>query len=347
VALTEKGDSLQTQLTHDGKLLIPVTVGPSASASYEIVRAPAPASAYPKAFAAIYPERDDDLSWENDLVGFRAYGPAKQAKGERLYGYDLWLKRGTDRLTLPKLYADDINPANWAIVDSLRHIDNALAEDFIKTFSYHVDHGYGMDCYAVGPTLGACTATLTDSKDGSISYPWAYESVEILDNGPLRVTMRLTYPERVIGRDTVRESRLISLDAGDRLNRTVVTFAGAGADHDIITGIVLHDDAATIQSKNMIAYTDPTQGPDNGHILIGAISAEGFESTEIVEQDGFRQLVGQSRLIPGSPYSYRWGFAWDRTDIADMKGWQAYLKSQLECIENPLEVKIKIKRSKN
>lgn len=36
-----------------------------------------------------YPERLDDVAWENDLGGYRAYGPALQKRGERGFGYDL------------------------------------------------------------------------------------------------------------------------------------------------------------------------------------------------------------------------------------------------------------------
>ena len=37
-----------------------------------------------------YPERLDDVAWENDRAAYRAYGPALQEKGERAFGYDIW-----------------------------------------------------------------------------------------------------------------------------------------------------------------------------------------------------------------------------------------------------------------
>lgn len=40
----------------------------------------------------LYPERADDVAWENEKVGFRIYGPATQAKGERSFGYDIFFK---------------------------------------------------------------------------------------------------------------------------------------------------------------------------------------------------------------------------------------------------------------
>ena len=53
-----------------------------------------------------------------------------------------------------------------------------------RAISYHIDHGNGMDCYAVGPTLGGGTAALM--PDSAIVYPYCYKDYEILDNGPLR-----------------------------------------------------------------------------------------------------------------------------------------------------------------
>lgn len=54
--------------------------------------------------------------------------------------------------------------------------------DINKKISFHVDHGEGMDVYAVDYTLGGGTAALLDSA-GNIVYPYCYESYEILDNG--------------------------------------------------------------------------------------------------------------------------------------------------------------------
>ena len=39
-----------------------------------------------------YPERLDDVAWENDRAAYRAYGPALQEKGARAFGYDIWTK---------------------------------------------------------------------------------------------------------------------------------------------------------------------------------------------------------------------------------------------------------------
>ena len=77
------------------------------------------------------------------------------------------------------------------MISGLRSVSEPVVEDrydgdLNRGISYHVDHGNGMDCYAVGPTLGGGTAALF--PDSTIVYPYCYKDCEILDNGPLRFT---------------------------------------------------------------------------------------------------------------------------------------------------------------
>ena len=76
-----------------------------------------------------------------------------------------------------------------------------------------MDHGYGCDVYAVGPTLGAGTTALLDGED--IVYPFCYDKFEILDDGPLRFTIKLTFRPFNLGeKENIVETRIISLDLG-------------------------------------------------------------------------------------------------------------------------------------
>ena len=105
----------------------------------------------------------------------------------------------------------------------MKKTDPKAASELYRSVSYHVDHGNGMDCYAVGPTLGGGTAALF--PDSTIVYPYCYKDCEILDNGPLRFTAKLVYNPLVVkGDSSVIETRIISLDKGAQLNKTVVSF---------------------------------------------------------------------------------------------------------------------------
>ena len=293
----------------------------------------------------------DDMAWENDLVAFRAYGPALQAKGERGFGYDLFTKRDTSEPILEGMYAKETDKETRAKLKELKKTEPEKAAGLLKELSYHIDHGHGMDCYAVGPTLGAGVAALM--VDDSIFYPWCYKSQEILDNGPLRFTVRLEFnPLTVKGDSTVVETRLITLDAGSHLNKTAVSYSNLKETLPIVTGIVLHEpDGAVVAdaANGYITYVDPTTGPDNGKIFIGAavptvvkdaktVLFSEKEKKERNNADG--HVLAVSDYEPGSEYVYYWGFAWDRADIKTAAAWNQYMADFAQKVHNPLTVKV-------
>lgn len=317
------GNEVPSQITHDSRLIFPVAMSEKDSEVYYVLPSDT-IHTYGAAVAGrLYPERADDVAWENDRVGFRIYGPATQAKGERSFGYDIFFKYPDKGLVLEKLYEPETNPATWVKRDSLAAISPQLAEDFVKSFSYHLDHGLGMDCYAVGPTLGDGVAAILDND--TISYPWCYDRAEVLDNGPLRFTVALDFAPRVIGTDTVTEHRVVSLDAGAHLNNCIVWYDGLSSPRDIVVGFPLRDDSSVMADKELgvLAYADPTQGPDNGKALLGVVADT--PAVDYLQREGHALL--KFNVEPGKKFKYRWGFAWDRTDIPDLESWSDYLKT--------------------
>lgn len=351
VVLDKEGEQIPYQITYDGKLIFPVTVASGATAAYTIEPG-TPAEVDVKACGRQYPERADDMAWENDLVGFRAYGPALQARGEKGFGYDLFTKYNTTEPILEDLYASELNPESWKKVNELRKTDKKAADELVKTFSYHVDHGYGMDCYAVGPTLGAGVAALM--VNDTIIYPWCYKTGEVLDNGPLRFTVKLEFnPLTVKGDTTVVETRVITLDAGSHLNRTAVSYTSLKETMPVVTGIVLHEPDGAVSTSaegGYMTYVDPTTGPDNGKILMGAAFPADVKSMKAVlfspEEKKMRNnadghVLAVSDYEPGSEYVYYWGFAWDKADIKTPEAWNRYMADFAQRLRNPLKVEIK------
>lgn len=333
------GCEIPSQITHDSLLIFQASVPAGASVSYRI---------YPsdtlRAYAAVttgrlYPERADDIAWENDLVGFRVYGPATQAKGEKAFGYDIFFKHPDRVPVLERLYEPETNPATWIKADSLRAIDPALAEEFIRSISYHIDHGLGMDCYAVGPTLGDGVAALADGD--TIFYPWCYREAEVLDNGPIRFSVAMIFAPVAVRNDSaVVEKRLISLDSGCHLNHCLVWYEGLSADSDIVAGFPRRDNSVAVMdsSAGIVAYADPTQGPDNGKALLGLIipSAENLSVAETSDH-----ILARTTISPSDTLDYYWGFAWDRADIADIATWRKYLSDRSAALRTPLKVTLK------
>lgn len=354
VVLNADGQQVPYQITYDGKVIFPAAIAAGGTATYTI-QTGTPEAFDVKACGRCYPERMDDMAWENDLVAFRAYGPALQAKGERGFGYDLFTKYNTTEPMLEAMYAKELDKETLAKIAELKKTDPKAAAELSRERSYHIDHGYGMDCYAVGPTLGAGVAALM--VNDTIIYPWCYKNQEILDNGPLRFTVKLEFtPLTVKGDSTVVETRLITLDAGSHLNKTVVSYSNLKETLPIVAGIVLHEpDGAVVANaaEGYITYVDPTDnaGNDNGKIFVGAafptLVKEAkpvlFPEKEKKElrggADGY--VLAISEYEPGADFTYYWGAAWDKADIKDAAAWNAYMADFARKIRNPLTVTVK------
>ena len=350
VVLNADGQQVPYQITYDGKVIFPAAIAAGGTATYTI-QTGTPEAFDVKACGRCYPERMDDMAWENDLVAFRAYGPALQAKGERGFGYDLFTKYNTTEPMLEAMYAKELDKETLAKIAELKKTDTKAAAELSRERSYHIDHGYGMDCYAVGPTLGAGVAALM--VNDTIIYPWCYKNQEILDNGPLRFTVKLEFtPLTVKGDSTVVETRLITLDAGSHLNKTAVSYSNLKETLPIVAGIVLHEpDGAVVAdaANGYITYVDPTTGPDNGKIFMGAavpavvkdaktVLFSEKEKKERNNADG--HVLAVSDYEPGSEYVYYWGFAWDKADIKTADAWNRYMADFAQKVRNPLTVKV-------
>lgn len=350
VVLNADGQQVPYQITYDGKVIFPAAIAAGGTTTYTI-QTGTPEAFDVKACGRCYPERMDDMAWENDLVAFRAYGPALQAKGERGFGYDLFTKYNTTEPMLEAMYAKELDKETLAKIAELKKTDPKAAAELSRERSYHIDHGYGMDCYAVGPTLGAGVAALM--VNDTIIYPWCYKNQEILDNGPLRFTVKLEFtPLTVKGDSTVVETRLITLDAGSHLNKTAVSYSNLKETLPIVAGIVLHEpDGAVVAdaANGYITYVDPTTGPDNGKIFMGAavptvvkdaktVLFSEKEKKERNNADG--HVLAVSDYEPGSEYVYYWGFAWDKADIKTADAWNRYMADFAQKVRNPLTVKV-------
>lgn len=311
------GTEIPYQLTYDGKLIFPLRISANSTAIVRIT-AGTPVPVDTLACGAFYPERMDDLAWENDCAAYRAYGPALQAANEHAYGYDIWTK-STEKPVVKRRYRDAL----------------------MSGINFHEDHGDGMDAYTVGPTLGAGTAALIDSL-GNIEYPWCFSGYEILDNGPLRFTVRLTYDSG--------ETRLISLDAGEYLNRTEVCFKKAAATA-IAPGIVIHrqnPEGYVLSPENgYMAYADLSDNADNGNgvIYVGVVAPDADSmmnvALDVPAGDALGHILAKSPYKHGDCYVYYWGSGWSKGAMPDMQSWKKYLTEFSVRLANPLKVEIK------
>ena len=79
------GTQIPYQITYDKKIIFSVDVNANSSVTYKIEPG-TPEEPATVACGKFYPERVDDIAWENDRIAFRTYGPALQATGEQAFG---------------------------------------------------------------------------------------------------------------------------------------------------------------------------------------------------------------------------------------------------------------------
>ncbi|MDE6533286.1 MAG: DUF4861 domain-containing protein [Muribaculaceae bacterium] len=321
-----KGNEIAWQATHDGKIIFPVTLSPGETVVY-VAEAGEASPVSPLVYGRLFKERADDMTWENDHAAYRAYGPALQKNGERGFGYDIWTKSVAE-----------------PVIEKRYLLNNR------KGISFHKDHGEGMDVYTVGPTLGGGTAALLDA-DGSILYPWSFSDYLILDNGPLRFKVMLIYPPNTAEKGIpATETRVITLDAGDWLNRTDVTYHGLPEPRDIVAGQVVHrqnPEGYVLDPENGVtAYADLTENAEagNGTIFVGTVAVSDATPVYLPLQKAVGDAVGHAVLKGtvenGQPFTYYWGSGWSKGGMENIGKWTETLRHKRRCLLNPITVAV-------
>ena len=334
------------QITYDGKILIDASVRPQGTATYTIVKGK-PRDVKVFVCGRQYPERVDDIAWENDRGAYRLYGPALQRNNERAFGNDVWVKNTPD-LEVEKRYKVELD--NHPAIEKLKKqgkMEEAQAMEEATT--YHFDHGYGLDCYKVGPSLGCGAPALMNGDE--IIFPYCYKDYQILDNGPLRFTVSLTYHPTSYQGQQLTEHRVLSLDKGSNFNRQTVWYEGATKSIDVASGVVIHneDTQSVFIGKDFVQYADPTDNPNgqNFQIYVGVIFPDGATETRQIENEGHANgIFGHALCIkrglqPGQKLTYYWGSAWSKFDCRNQDEWQLRLDNQKQALAQPLIVEVK------
>ncbi len=332
--LDGEGDETPYQLTHDGKLLLQAFARPRATCAYHIIYGrPKDYRLYSN--GRIYPDREDDLAFENDKTAWRLYGP--RSKPQNVSGFDVFAKNAPEPV-LDRLYQSEL--ASYALNDRLKRQGRGAEWQTIhrNKFTYHRNHGQGMDAYTVGHTLGAGAPALL--IDGHISIPDVYDQADILDNGPLRFTVRETL--NTSGHGT--ETRLISLDKGTHLASCTVSYDSLTGPTQVCSGIILHDTdkphTAVSKKAGYIAYADPLDSPDgqNGQLYLACLYPEKPKKLGIINDDSGRHIAGQTTIRPGQSFHYLFGAAWSRYDTPTMDVWESLLTGYARNLKSPLIV---------
>lgn len=341
------GQEVPYQLTYDGLLLIDAAVRPCGTATYTVTTG-TPQKMKTFVTGKMYPERVDDIAWENDRTAYRLYGPALQRSGERAFGIDVWVKNTPD-LEVEQRYKVELS--NHARIQQLiKEGKKDEAKQLEIETTYHFDHGYGLDCYKVGPSLGCGTPALMEN--GYLVMPYCYKDYKILDNGPLRFTVELTYnPTTAAGQKNIVEHRILSLDKGSNFNKMTVWYEGLTKPIDVASGVVMHqEDTQSVKcGRDYVAYADPTDNPEaqNFQIYVAALYPNGISETKQLmldtPQNGIAgHAVGILKDYTNQQrFTYYFGSAWSKNDVRNFDEWILRINNFLDALHSPLEAVIK------
>lgn len=372
IVKNKSGQQIGSQITHDGYLLIDASVRPNGSATYYVTIGK-PYQQKVWATGALYKIRKDDIAWENDRCAYRVYGPALQRTGERSFGTDVWVKNTPDTVVYER-YVKDMNgnikgdkidakvralqkqekaeknkAKAAALAKQIKSLQAESKEVDILT-SFHLDHGNGLDPYRVGATLGLGAPSLMVGKNQVL--PYCYKDYRILDNGPLRFTVELTYNPSTVGdMKNVVEHRIISLDKGSNFNKMTVWYDGLTHATDFATGFPIHEEDTESKTfaKDYVSYADPTDNIEvnNSQVFVGVLFPEGIDNTYYQlfdkKHDGATgHALGLKRGLKNQEkYSYYFGAAWSKYDVKSYAEWQIRIKEYLDALKTPLGVEVK------
>jgi hypothetical protein len=311
-----KGTSVTYQITFDQKFIFQLDIKANAAQTMVLKRSRKNQKFMPKTYARFIRERKDDFAWENDKVAFRIYGPALKPVDGPSNGIDVWYKR-TDRLIIDKWYEDDLS----------------------GKASYHEDHGEGLDDYKVGRSLGA--GGMAPFVNDSLWLNENFVSQRLLDNGPVRSTVKLSYNKLDVDGKEYGETRTISIDAGSQLTRIIQSYEGVSGKIAVAAGFVKrrgHD--SVVAGDNYLIYAEP-YSDKVGKVFLAAVFPAGYRQTTVdtyrVGKDSYSHVLAVCDYE--KPVTYYSGYGWSKAGIfSDISVFEKYIIEFSESLKFPLNI---------
>lgn len=312
------GKEIPSQVTYDRKLIFQSGLKAKESKQF-IIATGLPEEYSAKTYGRFIEERKDDFAWENDKVAFRIYGQALIATDGPSNGIDIWYKR-TPNMIVDKWYRDDL----------------------AGTASYHEDHGEGLDDYKVGRSLGA--GAMAPYVNDKLWLNENFVSEELLENGPLRTSFKLTYKDVNVDGKSFAENRTISIDAGSQLSKIVQAYTIKDP-MPVAAGIVKREkNDSILSSDNYIIYAEPKSDKVE-NVYLALVFPDGIAKTVVdtyKEQNStYSHVLGVTTQQPRIPVTYYTGYGWSKFGFNDLASFETYVKNFSTTLKNPLIVKYK------
>ena len=256
--------------------------------------------------ARFVPERSDDFAWENDLIAFRAYGPASREKNEDS-GIDAWLKR-----------------VPYPIVDKWyrQHLEEGM--------SYHKDHGEGLDNYSTGSTAGVGgTGVWLDGQREPLEafVDWK------LEKQTREHTVFTLFYEKEINGVVYGEAKTISIELGKRLFQVESLFTKDGApaaNLAVCIGLSTQKGKAETYSNRESGWIATWETLDDSELGTGArMEPSAIDAIELVENEKEGHIFLITETDSSGRIAYEAGYGWKKAGaITSKELWADYLNQQ-------------------
>lgn len=320
---TAEGEVIPSQVTYDRKIIFQPELKAKESKTF-VITVGEPQEFPAKTYGRFITERKDDFAWENDKVAFRIYGPALIETDGPSNGIDIWYKRTAD-LIIDKWYKDDL----------------------AGTASYHNDNGEGLDDYKVGRSLGA--GAMAPYVEKKLWLNENFEKQEILDNGPLRTTFKLTYKDLDVKGNKIGENRTISIDAGSQFSKVIQGYTIREA-MPVAAGIAKRESGDSIIAaidKGYIIYKEPKTDKAEG-VYLAMVFPQGLEETTIDtydyqnrktnKKDSYSHVLAIATQQPKIPVVYYTGYGWSMFGFPAITDFEKYVNDFSLSLKQPFVI---------
>lgn len=273
-------------------------------------------------YSRFVPERTDDYAWENNKVAFRVFGPTAQkmvennvAGGTLSSGVDAWLKRVEHPI-----------------------INNWYKKETETDGTYHEDTGEGLDNFHVGVSRGV--GGIAVKVDSTYYFSKNYTKWRSITTGPLRTSFYLEYENWDAAGNTIKESKIISLDLGSNFSKFSTHIEGTNT---IAAGLTLHEKDGNVIANgtdNWVSYWQPHADSELGSAIIAPKDYfVGFENYNVETKD-LSNAYAHLKVIDNKTVYYA-GFTWQKSgQFNSNTEWQKHLSDFSNKINNPLEVSL-------
>jgi len=273
-------------------------------------------------YSRFVPERTDDYAWENDRVAFRVFGPTAQKMvedgedgGTLSSGVDAWLKK-----------------VEYPI------INNWYKKNDLKPGAYHEPSPEGLDNFHVGVSRGV--GGLAVKKGDEYYFSKNYTEWRTITTGPFRTSFYLNYEDWDADGNSIKESKIISLDLGSNLTKFDVTLAGTNS---VSVGLTLHENDGEVVGSNEAGWVSYWQPHGDSEIGMAVVASNdyflGFEKYE-TEKTDLSNAYADLKVV-NNKVSYYTGFGWKESNqFKNKEEWEAYLNVFSKKNNNPLIIEI-------